>query len=403
VQEVQPLKITISGDFWDCQIYRGRLYLWYMDGSVGTYKWDDLVERTFAGSIDELVLQSAFTRGDYLYGNGLLHLFRDREFKQTLLNKFQKAFQQDMVIGPKDLKKYEYSKQENPISELPTDTCIYNNKLYALIDSGLYSTDVHSTAKYGISKKVEKLWDCPLISIKASYQSLAMAGGDEGLFRLSLDDHGQYTYDYKDLDRVDSRIYKISSRHSSIVDWAFASLYSSSYVDSGFLAAFRWNIQTDKKEIIFNKIIPDCEIFNKDGFSWGCQEKIYLANCNTIEAVKYTQSKINSKDESEAFQHLELINLDKQYGNVVSGGIAFFGVIIEYDNCLLVLLSDNELICLPESVVRWRVYPRSKRYENHFHIIYEDKLVIYSFNHDYFVDQKQKNRGIEYRKTEYKK
>ncbi|MDZ7995482.1 MAG: hypothetical protein RM022_030815 [Nostoc sp. EfeVER01] len=376
---------------------RGRLYLWYTDGSVGVYDWDRLVETTFSDRVDELVLQSAFTRGDYLYGDMLVPLFKNSEIKQTLFKKFIKASQKNLSVSLKKLRKFEYSKQDNPIPELPTDTCIYNNTLFALTDIGVYSASVHRRdTKFGISQRPKKLWDCPLISIKAAHTSLAMAGGDEGLFELHLNN---YSDNLLNSNKVDERIYQISNHHSSMVDWSFASLYSSSYVDSGFLAAFGWDKHQDNGTFQrkFKKIVPDSDIFKKKGFSWGSQEKIYLANSNTIEVAKYTQKRIDSNNESDAFQPLESINFDKPHGDVVSGGIAYFGVIIEYDDSLIVLCSDDTLTTLPESAARWRVYPRSKRYENHLHIIYEDRLVIYSFNHDYFVDQVQKIRGIEYR------
>lgn len=394
---MQPLKITVQGDFWDCQIYRGRLYLWHTDGSIGVYNWDNLIEETFKKEVDDLVLQCAFTRGDYLYGSDFPLLFRDLEIKDVLFNKFSKASDKDLFISPKRLKKFELSKQDNPALELPTDTYIYNNTLFTLTDSGVYSASVHKkNTKFGVSTRLNKLWDCPLLSIKAKGNTLAMAGGDEGLFELHLDN---YYGDLLELEKVDSRIYKVSDHHSSLVDWSFASLYSSSYVDSGFLAAFGWNENQDRSKLErrFKKVIPDSRIFEKTGFSWGCQEKIYLANCNTIEVVKYIQKGMSSENEDSAFQHLESIDFDAIHGSITSGGIAYFGIIIEYEDALSVLCSDDALITLPEAVARWRVYPRSKRYENHLHIIYEDRLTIYSFNHDYFVDQASKLKGIQYR------
>ena len=37
---------------------------------------------------------------------------------------------------------------------------------------------------------------------------------------------------------------------------------------------------------------------------------------------------------------------------------------------------------------------RSKQYENQLHVVYEDRLEIFSFNHDYFINQKSKLSGI---------
>jgi shikimate kinase len=122
-----------------------------------------------------------------------------------------------------------------------------------------------------------------------------------------------------------------------------------------------------------------------------------LANCETIDVVKYTQKNIDSNNGEEAFRHLESISLSEPRGNIVSAGVAYFGTVIEYDTALMVLCSDDELVTLSGSVARWRVYPRSFRYENHLHAVYENRLVIYSFVNDYFVDQRMKTRGIEYR------
>jgi hypothetical protein len=57
---------------------------------------------------------------------------------------------------------------------------------------------------------------------------------------------------------------------------------------------------------------------------------------------------------------------------------------------------DGNVTVIPGEVVRWRVYPRSKNYLNHLHLVYEDRLEIYSFNHDALVNQETKKIGIEY-------
>lgn len=395
---MQPLKIIIQGDFWDCQIYRGRLYLWYTDGSVGVYNWDSLVKETFKNKVDQLVLQCAFIEGDLLYKEGIALIFKDLEIKNVLLEKFKKTFEKELLIDLEQLKNFEYSKQDNPVAELPTDTCIYNNTLFTITDLGIYSSSIHSRkTKYGISTRANRLWDCPLISVKAAHNSLALAGGDQGVFELHLDDYN----DFPNLKKIDKKIYQVSEAHSSLVNWSFASLYSSSYIETSFLAAFGWEQEqkTERKEHKrrFKKIIPDSKILKNSDFSWGSQEKIYLANSNTINVFKYVQSNVNLKDENQTFQFLETIPLTESKGEIISGGIAYFGVIIEFNDALSVLSSNGDsLFTFPEAVARWRIYPRSKRYENHLHVIYEDRLVIYSFNHDYFIKQESKTRGIKY-------
>ena len=42
------------------------------------------------------------------------------------------------------------------------------------------------------------------------------------------------------------------------------------------------------------------------------------------------------------------------------------------------------------------MYPRSKNYLNHLHLIFNDRIEIYSFNHDALINQRTKRIGLEY-------
>jgi hypothetical protein len=42
-------------------------------------------------------------------------------------------------------------------------------------------------------------------------------------------------------------------------------------------------------------------------------------------------------------------------------------------------------------------------YENHLHVILDDRIEIYSFNHDYFLDQEEKNIGIQFTSEKHKR
>ena len=60
---------------------------------------------------------------------------------------------------------------------------------------------------------------------------------------------------------------------------------------------------------------------------------------------------------------------------------------------MLILKSNGEIVTLPTEPVRYRVFNRSVNYENQLHVIYEDRLEIYSFNDDYLLDQDSKQFG----------
>ena len=64
---MQPAKISIIGDFIDSQIYRGRLYLWTLDGTLCTYNWNDIVDSLYDDDKEKLAYTFTFKDGHYLY------------------------------------------------------------------------------------------------------------------------------------------------------------------------------------------------------------------------------------------------------------------------------------------------------------------------------------------------
>ena len=86
---MQPLKISIKGDYYDCQIYRGRLYLWDFNGTLKVYDWKSIVQSLIRKETDKIALTFSFLDGNYLYKSSLIELFKDKDFKNLLLKKFK--------------------------------------------------------------------------------------------------------------------------------------------------------------------------------------------------------------------------------------------------------------------------------------------------------------------------
>ena len=104
---------------------------------------------------------------------------------------------------------------------------------------------------------------------------------------------------------------------------------------------------------------------------------------------------MSEKDENY-FSKKNVFQFQAWKGKIIKGGNAYFGTIIECENAIVVLTGEKEFFNIPGSATRWRVYPRSFNYENHLHVIKDDRLEIYSFNNDYFRDQYDKNFGIRF-------
>jgi hypothetical protein len=408
---MQPIKLCIEGDFWDCQIYRGRLYVWEMNGSMAVYNWDEIVNSLKCQVEDDLPIDCAFTRGNFLYGHQLRELFNYKTFKLYLEERFREYADKRFLIENSQLKNFEIIRLDNPFKELPTDTEIYKNNLYAVTDLGLSKITIHGSRNNYVGKRLTKLSDCPFISLKASKRTLALSGGNEGLFEFHIKSQqvqDAFTEVEKDsrLEKIENNLFRISLQHSSFVNWSFASLYSSSYVSQSFMAAFGWKQEEKNNDVIykreFNRIFSQSQIFSGSAdLSWGLQEKIYKTNTKSrsIDVIQYVQNHTNKNmddDFSSAFTSLNSIQFEDWAGDIIGGGTSYFGVIIELENAISILTSNDDLFTIPQAVVRWRVYPRSKNYENHLHIISDKCLEIYSFNHDYFVFQDDKKAGIKY-------
>ncbi len=105
----------------------------------------------------------------------------------------------------------------------------------------------------------------------------------------------------------------------------------------------------------------------------------------------------NKDKGEEQFTQLQNLNLQAWKGKVIGGGTSYYGTIVECENALVVLLSNGQTKTIEGPITRWRVYPRSKNYQNHLHVIKDDRIEIYSFNQDYFLDQNEKLIGLEHK------
>ena len=131
---------------------------------------------------------------------------------------------------------------------------------------------------------------------------------------------------------------------------------------------------------------------NKKGLSWGAGDKLYLANKSGIDIVRFSNNK-KSFGENKTFSQLDHYKKEIKK-EIIGGSTAYFGNIIEFMDGLWVVRSDNEITRINKPVTRWRIFPRSINYENQLHVVLDDRLDVYSFNHDYFISQVDKTMGL---------
>ena len=433
---MRPLILSIPGDFWDVQIYKGRLYLWHYDGRLSVYNWERLIELAYPKAGRSFAVKAAWLQGNSLYNPDILAVFDDPAFLKVLDAKFAELRAEAPVLTPKLLNGALYGEQDNPVKELPTDTEIFSNILYLVTYDGFWSATAHrNNRRYPVSSRPKKRWDAPVYSASASYWRIALSAGDDGLFEFDFrnrDDSPNYGDSYLPQSNYkDGFVSQLTGRHSSYADWAFASVYSTSLVGESCLLAFRWQrgpagLGRFRREFV--REIDESEILQRGsvtGLSWGAGDKICAISGNEVNVMRYVQENFTSP-ETETPQALlvsdrtaspssivakndaELTRRESPFGSVgsiplteeadvIKAGLAYFGILLETPDQLLVFRSDNEVWSMAGPIVRWRTYPRVKNYENHLHIIVEDAVYIVAFLHDYWQPQEEKIAGIRYR------
>ena len=387
---MQPLKLKISGRYWDTQIYQGRLYLFRRDGTILTLDWDRLIEDLpFQGPLKP-ALRCAFQRSDYLYkmaGTGILH---DKEFRSIMIKRFSILEQES--INVEDINRFCLGEQDNRFPFPHADSTIYKRRVYVSSRSGIFSATCGNRTVHPISTRIDKLWDGPVLSLSASYSSLALATGEYGLWEYTLDNGTS----------PEINPFLLSHRHCSDCQWAFHSVYGSSCQGPGVFAYYRKETGENRlhdgpsRKYVrrLDHLIPEQNIFKGFGepqgsYSWAAQDKICQLSNGAIRVVKY-----QPWDRENSIRPLGFLSLARQGEPIVSARTALFGIIVELESSLVTVLSNEETCSVASEPVSWRVFPRSRYYENHLHVVHDNYVEINSFNHDYLIDQDTKMSGI---------
>jgi hypothetical protein len=397
---MNPARITIEGNYWDCQIYRGRLYLFTIEGAIKVIDWNALIESIQLGDFINLSLNYAFKNGRELYNYEYSDLLKDSDIREVLRNKFEALNKQEITISLQQLDNFLLGNQDSPFKELHSDSEVFSNRLFVLTHNSLLSTSIHKRGlKYPVSTRPSKHFDLFGFSLKANrYARLAVSAGDDGLMEYNASFKSDTNYMTSFDDR---RMRVVSNRHSSFADYSFLSIYNSSLAGDSFLAYHLWN--EDKKEPVPERVkkeeFSETDIFKNESIdhsylSWGYNEKIYRAVAGGIEMVRFNNY---AKGGEPIFSDPKFIALQQWKGKVLSASTAYYGTILHCQNAVVVMLSDGSFFNIPGEISRFRIFPRSINYENHLHVIHDDKLEVYSFNTDYFVDQKHKDFGVAFR------
>lgn len=333
-------QITITGNYWDSFIYMKYLVLYTFDNTLYVCNWDK-IETDF-------------------YDNMVFN-------------------QNDFIIEEKDLDQYTIRKIDLEFESLSTDICIANKKLYVTNDDGFFSCD-HLLAQH-TTIQFDKIWDNKSYSINTSKGNIALSCGSDGLFEYSRNKS------HLPLERIENNLYLISANHSTQTKYNDYDLFNMSEIEESELFHFEYGSHFEiraLKEYKLSRIIASIESdlpqYQNENFgkkiSWLHKNKIFrVINSNEIEVISYSNIHGDLTFKSEG-----VMRFQGWKGDILSGDSTPFGNIVECDNALVVSFSNNDFLNIPGEIVQWRVYPSSRSFLNHLHVIKDDCLEIYMFN-----------------------
>ena len=393
------LKVTIPGDYWDVQVYRGKLHLWTMDGSILTVNWTNLVEELAESARSRIAVRFALSDGRALYQMRSNALWTEPEFQSWLRGHFGSQAEQSFDLDHQIIRRHQIAEQASLIPELPIDSEIYNRQLYTVASCGIWKASVDKGTVLPISTRWLKLHDLSAVSISARSNQLALAATGDGLFRLGTGEGGEWTHGFE----------QVLDRHCDKADWVFQSMFAGSTIDGAHLVSRYWE-RHDRSEFASDRqyvlrdggTYPISEIngaLDSPGASWAFAEKIYTADEQRLTSTQYTQHEI-TEGIGKASVALGELALNESHGRPIEGKAGVFGTVVEFDRGLQVVLSNEEQISITGPVTRWRTYPRANNYENHLHVILDNCLEVFAFFTDFFEDQDQKKFGVKFDQDE---
>ncbi len=416
---MQPVKLTLEGQFWDTQIYMGFLYLFVRDGSLTVIDWDRLVTDLGERTGQLFATESALRASDLLYGPSARMFLANPEIKAMVEKRFEVLAATDLHIDRSTLARYTVQHTRSPSPFPHADSVLYNRLLYTVGKSGVYCSPCETVRKKGGMpvKDAIKRWDGPASACAASYNTVALATAEGGLFEMISG--SAYKGDFQHPGQ-EPRI--VVDKHCTDCSWSFFNIFGSSRQEGSFLVQYKLSSRangdeaelagdTDWEEELargswsrfqrrtFDRVLEERELFgvDSDGYEIAYQDKLYRVRDRQISIIKANPYSDKAENRLVSFGNVQIAEWK---GGLVSAKVAVFGVVLEYDAALVVVGSgpdeSAEIHTVRGEPVNWRVFPRSANYRNHLHVVRDDVLEVWSFNHDYFVEQKHKKMGTRY-------
>lgn len=376
---MRDLNISLEGSWWDTLLYKGKLHALTPEGAWAVYNWDALIS-DLETAVEEAArpsLRFSF-RASNAIKNGALS-------RQVVTKSFEDIATLDFVVSPKQLAKYLLVKSDISDAFPSTSMNMHYDRMIMSSQNGVHVEYVNS--EHPSEHSLKRISSIATRQIAAAYGKIACAAGDAGLRQLDL--HLEQGFK-----PAESEGYELSSASCDACDWMYQNISATSYRGGSYLANFKRTgekFELEKAENAFNDVegaeiekiefsgstvltdgIEDDHSESVHTLSWGSHDKIYKVSGKTLSAFRFLSS-----GKRPLLGDIELPGCTNE---IVSVRSALFGVIIEFDEAVVVVKGDGSLVQFDGEPVNIATFSRSRSYENQLHLIMDDRVQVKSLN-----------------------
>ena len=392
---MQVVEVRIPGQYWDSFIYNGKLYLFTLNGDIMTYHWDRLVRSVPVEEDCRPLFWQFLARGRSWYSPELQKLLESPKILQEIRTLTAKMTADPYDLSPKGLREALVEICRSP-AHPHTDVEGFYDTIYLSSSSGVHAAPL--TRK--LANNFRMSTDIPALRVACSYGSMAVAAGSEGMYEQTLISLQDWPFRNEPV--------QLSTRNCSACSWAsFDVIGTAGPGEAGFVAAFT-KPHPEEAEMRLRSLVGSSrhllgvvgsdELFpSADGLLFGADNLLIMAARSSLfidgwnPFLRRDNQGVDVQYSLFSRQKLEVGELTD---DVIDGAATVFGIVVEMDSALLVRGVDGTITAFGEPV-NWRTYPRSYRYLNQLHIVYENYVGIYAFVEDYFTPSDERGPAVQ--------
>jgi hypothetical protein len=370
------IKVNIVGDFIESYIYSGVLFTVDTNGVLCSYSWDHLIKRYLSFYPEYTKLKN--------------RLLDSRKNNASLLS-------EDITITID--KKFLNENQKGTCTGLDvwcTDLDVKDNILYIASEKGVETIPFVEEWNNGVVQNFvepDTVWSGAKVFglSTGSWGRTILAAGTSGAIEIvnnKVSQVKQIGLSKKVEKEIDNNIILDCEWNSfstlAILDgldkkiaYKFNNIGSDSFLKGNFKAHDDFIKLSDKeKKDKFNKILKALECENSENVSLEDFAHSWFED-NILHAIDHNNKTYTLKREGWVISNKE--NFFDELSVVKLKNISV-GSFVETEDDELYRLINGAKHTLPEDFTSWRVFPRSKNYQDRIHIVYDDFLQIRIFD-----------------------